>query len=58
MTLFELHGSDAEMLRENFRTAGREVRIAAEDGFIGLKSCLPPPTRRRCLQNSRTRRTG
>jgi 23S rRNA (adenine2030-N6)-methyltransferase len=43
--LFELHGSDEEILRENFRTAGREVRIEA-DGFAGIKSYLPPPTRR------------
>lgn len=44
--LFELHGSDAQVLRENFAAAGKQVRVAATDGFAGLKGLLPPPMRR------------
>jgi 23S rRNA (adenine2030-N6)-methyltransferase len=46
LTLFELHGSDVEILRENFAAAGKQVRIEAGDGFAGLKGLLPPPSRR------------
>lgn len=58
--LFELHPSDAKILEENFRkleahaaaqgqrasTRGKRVQINRGDGFIGLKSLLPPPSRR------------
>jgi 23S rRNA (adenine2030-N6)-methyltransferase len=44
--LFELHGSDAQFLRENFSSAGKTVRIEEADGFAGLKGLLPPPSRR------------
>jgi 23S rRNA (adenine2030-N6)-methyltransferase len=44
--LFELHPTDSQLLRENFRDAGRRVRVEAGDGFAGLKAVLPPPPRR------------
>ncbi|NEX59861.1 23S rRNA (adenine(2030)-N(6))-methyltransferase RlmJ [Noviherbaspirillum galbum] len=54
--LFELHPSDYRLLDENFRklqeaggrSGGRGKRVMAqhEDGFNGLKSLLPPPSRR------------
>ncbi|MDD5296362.1 MAG: 23S rRNA (adenine(2030)-N(6))-methyltransferase RlmJ [Rhodocyclaceae bacterium] len=46
LRLFELHGSDHRLLAENFSGAGRQVKIEAMDGYAGLKSVLPPPTRR------------
>ena len=46
LRLFELHSSDARLLRENFRTAGRQVNITEGDGLAGLKALLPPPPRR------------
>lgn len=46
LCLFELHSSDARLLRNNFDQAGRRVTIAAEDGFAGLKALLPPTPRR------------
>ena len=46
MRLFEMHSKDSQLLQDNFREAGRRVKIAAADGFAGLKALLPPPTRR------------
>jgi 23S rRNA (adenine2030-N6)-methyltransferase len=46
LRLFELHGSDHRLLASTFSEAGRQVRIEATDGHAGLKSLLPPPTRR------------
>jgi len=46
MRLFELHPSDFEILRENFRGYQRSVRIDMSNGFNGIKAVLPPPTRR------------
>ena len=46
LRLFELHSSDSRLLLENFRDAGRQVMITPDDGFVGLKALLPPPTRR------------
>ncbi|MDR2789061.1 MAG: 23S rRNA (adenine(2030)-N(6))-methyltransferase RlmJ [Candidatus Accumulibacter sp.] len=46
LRLFELHSSDARLLRENFRDAGKQVIIADTDGFAGLRALLPPPPRR------------
>jgi 23S rRNA (adenine2030-N6)-methyltransferase len=46
LRLFELHGSDARRLRENFRDAGKRAIVAGTDGFAGLKALLPPPSRR------------
>jgi len=46
LRLFELHSSDHRLLTQNFGGAGRKVRIEAMDGYAGLKSVLPPLTRR------------
>jgi 23S rRNA (adenine2030-N6)-methyltransferase len=60
LRLFELHPADSKILADNFRkveahaaeqgqrpaTRGRRVLIERGDGFHGLKSLLPPPSRR------------
>jgi 23S rRNA (adenine2030-N6)-methyltransferase len=46
MRLFELHPNDCKLLIENFRGQGKQVKIEMQDGFAGIKACLPPPTRR------------
>jgi 23S rRNA (adenine2030-N6)-methyltransferase len=46
LRLFERHGSDLRLLRENFRDAGKRVLVAGTDGFAGLRALLPPPPRR------------
>ena len=46
MRLFELHPRDYELLSENFAGFGRQVKVEMQNGFKGLKSCLPPPPRR------------
>lgn len=45
LMLFELHGSDFELLRNNLR-GNRRARLFAEDGFAGLVANLPPRERR------------
>ena len=46
LRLFELHPTDERALRDYFHSGGRRVMVRAEDGFDGLKSLLPPPSRR------------
>lgn len=46
LRLFELHPSDYKLLIENFSGKGRETKIEQQDGFAGIKACLPPPTKR------------
>jgi 23S rRNA (adenine2030-N6)-methyltransferase len=50
LRLFELHGTDNKLLRENFShdfpDDARRVAIGQADGFLELKSVLPPPPRR------------
>lgn len=46
MRLFELHSTEIDVLRHNFRDAGRRAMLYAGDGFDGIKALLPPPTRR------------
>ena len=46
MRLFELHPSDCKLLIENFRGQGKQVKIEMQNGFAGIKACLPPTTRR------------
>jgi 23S rRNA (adenine2030-N6)-methyltransferase len=58
LRLFELHPADTRLLAENFRkleahkaeqgerSRGRRILIEHADGFHGLKSLLPPPSRR------------
>ncbi|MFN3617103.1 MAG: 23S rRNA (adenine(2030)-N(6))-methyltransferase RlmJ [Aquabacterium sp.] len=46
LRLFELHPTELGLLGRHFGDVKRGVTIHAEDGFAGLKSCLPPPPRR------------
>jgi len=46
LRLFELHSSDAPLLRQALGDADRHVKIEQVDGFAGLKSVLPPQPRR------------
>ena len=48
LKLFELHPVDGKSLAANIAQlkAGRQVSVAREDGFEGLKAFLPPPARR------------
>ena len=46
LRLFELHPSDCKLLIENFSHKGRQTKIDMQDGFAGIKACLPPPTKR------------
>lgn len=46
MRLFELHPTDLQLLLDNFRGQGKQVKIEKINGFSGIKACLPPPSRR------------
>ena len=48
LKLFELHPTDFKSLSGNIEQlgVGRQVVVAREDGFEGLKTFLPPPARR------------
>lgn len=46
MRLFELHPNDYQLLNSNFAGFGKQVKIEMQNGFTGIKACLPPPTRR------------
>lgn len=46
LRLFELHGTDAEALRQVFSEQTRHIKVVAGDGLAGLKSVLPPQPRR------------
>ncbi|AJC22086.1 23S rRNA (adenine(2030)-N(6))-methyltransferase RlmJ [Pandoraea pulmonicola] len=50
LRLFEAHPTEQEVLRENFEAQGRAVArrtmIFGADGFAGLKTILPPASRR------------
>lgn len=50
LRLFELHGTDNRLLRENFSRDypgdAHRVAIGQADGFLELKAVLPPPPRR------------
>ena len=46
LRLFELHPSDCKLLLENFSHKGRQTKIEMQDGFAGIRACLPPPTKR------------
>jgi len=43
---FELHSTEGRLLQAHFHDAGRRVAVVAGDGYAGLKSVLPPPSRR------------
>lgn len=46
LQLFELHSTESKFLQQQFADAGRRVSVRAADGFAGLKSVLPPASRR------------
>ena len=46
LRLFELHPSDYKLLIENFSGKNRQTKIELQDGFAGIKACLPPPSKR------------
>jgi 23S rRNA (adenine2030-N6)-methyltransferase len=60
LRLFELHPADSKILADNFRKVeehaaqqgerpsgrGKRVLIERGDGFLGIKTLLPPPSRR------------
>ena len=46
LRLFELHSTESEALSRYFRGAAPRVMVQAGDGFAGLQSVLPPPSRR------------
>jgi len=48
LKLFELHPTDIKALAGNIAQlkAGRQIAVAREDGFEGLKAFVPPPSRR------------
>jgi 23S rRNA (adenine2030-N6)-methyltransferase len=46
LRLFELHSTDHGILEQNMREAGKRVAIRQADGFLEIKSVLPPPPRR------------
>ena len=48
LRLFELHPTDHALLAESF-AGDRQVMVQQADGFAGLKSQLPPPSRRGVL---------
>lgn len=46
LRLFELHPTDHAILESNFTNKGKQTKVEKKDGFIGLKSYLPPTTKR------------
>jgi 23S rRNA (adenine2030-N6)-methyltransferase len=48
LKLFEMHPTDSKVLAANIAQlkAGRQIAVARQDGFEGLKAFLPPPNRR------------
>lgn len=46
LRLFELHPSDYQLLAENFSGNEKQTKVLQQDGFTGIKACLPPPTKR------------
>jgi 23S rRNA (adenine2030-N6)-methyltransferase len=46
LQLFELHTTESKVLQKHFADASRRVSVQAVDGFAGMKSALPPSSRR------------
>lgn len=47
LRLFELHPTDYQLLLENFgENKDRQTKVSMQNGFDGIKACLPPPSRR------------
>jgi 23S rRNA (adenine2030-N6)-methyltransferase len=46
LRLFELHSTESRLLQQYFRGDSPRAMVQAGDGFAGLQSVLPPPSRR------------
>lgn len=46
LRLFELHGTDFRLLEKAMAGGGKRVALRQADGFLEIKSVLPPPPRR------------
>ena len=46
LRLFELHSTESQLLQQYFRGGEPRVMVQAGDGYAGLQSVLPPPSRR------------
>lgn len=46
LRLFELHSTESKLLQRYFHAAAPRVLVQPGDGFAGLQSVLPPPSRR------------
>ncbi len=46
LRMFELHSTESRTLQEYFRNDAPRAIVQAGDGFAGLQSILPPPSRR------------
>ena len=46
LRMFELHSTESRLLQQYFRDDGPRAIVQAGDGFEGLQSVLPPPSRR------------
>jgi 23S rRNA (adenine2030-N6)-methyltransferase len=47
LRLFELHPSDYNILLDNFGSRkSKQTKIELQDGYAGMKACLPPSTKR------------
>ena len=46
LRMFELHSTESRLLQQHFRGAGPRAIAQAGDGFEGLQTVLPPPSRR------------
>ena len=46
LQLFEMHSTEIQVLQKQYANMKRRVSVQPGDGFAGLKSALPPPSRR------------
>jgi 23S rRNA (adenine2030-N6)-methyltransferase len=46
LRMFELHSTESRLLQQYFRGDSPRAMVQAGDGFAGLQSVLPPPSRR------------
>jgi 23S rRNA (adenine2030-N6)-methyltransferase len=46
LRMFELHSTESQLLQQYFRGDAPRAIVQAGDGFAGLQSVLPPPSRR------------